>query len=97
MGLSQPFREWMMLRQVIPQGWERFLKRFVHILGKPDEVTDAERGESLALIPHGGVAVGLILLVAGIQFYYMSQYIYGLRSISHLGAVLILAVLRMIR
>ena len=39
----------------------------------------------------GGYTVGLILLVAGLQFYYMSQYIYGLRSMSHMGAVLILA------
>jgi|GEM_PF-645924 len=39
----------------------------------------------------GGYTIGLLLLVAGIQFYYMSQYIYGLRSISHLGAVLIVA------
>lgn len=39
----------------------------------------------------GGYTIGLILLVAGIQFFFMSHYIYGLRSISHLGAVLIVA------
>lgn len=36
-----------------------------------------------------GFGVGLVILIAGIQFYYMGQHMYGIRSAGHLGAVLI--------
>lgn len=36
----------------------------------------------------GGWAVGLILVLAGVQMYYTGMYVYGLRSVYHLGAVL---------
>ncbi|MGB0766087.1 MAG: archaeosortase/exosortase family protein [Phycisphaeraceae bacterium] len=39
----------------------------------------------------GGTALGWIVLIAGVQFYVMGQYVYGLRSPWHFGAVLIVA------
>lgn len=39
----------------------------------------------------GGWAIGLIMLLAGAQLYYMGMYVYELRSVYHLGAVLIVA------
>jgi len=39
----------------------------------------------------GGYSIGWIVLFAGAQLFYMSQYIFGLRSAWHLGAVLMLA------
>lgn len=39
----------------------------------------------------GGYGLGLIVLLAGAQFYYWGYYVYGLRSAWHLGAVLVVS------
>lgn len=39
----------------------------------------------------GGYGIGWVVLIAGAQFFFMSQYVYELRAAWHLGAVLMLA------
>ncbi|MEO0474983.1 MAG: exosortase/archaeosortase family protein [Planctomycetota bacterium] len=39
----------------------------------------------------GGPGLGIIVLISGMQIYLVSEYVYGLRSASHFGAVLVVA------
>ena len=49
------------------------------------------RRSRFRFVKPGGWAIGLILLLAGAQMYYKGMYVYELRSVYHLGAVLIVA------